>query len=203
MVVTTCVLVQCNRYGRVRSEKKMPSLQEFHSQKPPHLPFRHPFFQFLRFSLVGILNTLIDVVLFNLFVWIFSPNNSYMVIILNAVAYSIGALNSFFLNKWWTFKQHDRATPNQVVSFILVTGLGIVGNSAFLWLATLILTLLSFSGFFWVNIAKVSAIAGSVMISYLGMRLRVFNRYVTRAGHVNQISVDASLEKVEDVQIFR
>ena len=45
-------------------------------------------FQFLRFGLVGGLNTFIDVALFNLLVWMFPVgDNVYMVIALNSIAY--------------------------------------------------------------------------------------------------------------------
>ncbi len=141
--------------------------------------------QFVRFSLVGSLNTLIDVVLFNLLVWMFPVNNVYLVVALNAIAYSAGALNSFFWNKLWTFKQRSGTTGGQVMRFALVTGLGIVCNSAFLWLATAILNSLSLNGFLWVNVAKVSAIGGSVTVSYLGMRFGVFAKSRARAKWVD------------------
>jgi len=132
--------------------------------------------QIVRFCVVGGLNTGIDVVLFNVLVWIFPTNDMYILIFLNSLAYFTGALNSFFLNKFWTFRQRSSATGDQVMRFVMVTSLGIICNDAFLWLATAILTSLSLQNFFWVNIAKISAIAGSVMVSYMGMRFSVFTQ---------------------------
>lgn len=132
--------------------------------------------QFLRFCAVGGFNTFVDVLAFNLIVWSFPTHDSGLLVIYNSVAYAFGALNSFCWNKLWTFRQRSSATGDQVTRFILVSSLGIICNDAFLWLATTILTSLSLTSFLWMNVAKISAIAGSVAVSYLGMRFSVFTK---------------------------
>jgi len=130
--------------------------------------------QMLRFCIVGGLNTFVDVLVFNLLVWGLPTQDSGLLVIYNSLAYMAGAMNSFCWNKLWTFKQRSSATSDQLARFALVTCLGIISNDAFLWLATTILTLLSLKGFLWVNVAKITAIAGSVTVSYVGMRFSVF-----------------------------
>jgi putative flippase GtrA len=132
--------------------------------------------QFVRFCLVGGLNTFVDVLIFNLLVWSFPTQDSGLLVIYNSVAYGIGALNSFCWNKLWTFRQRSSASRDQVTRFLLVTSMGIICNDAFLWLATNILNSLSLTSFIWINVAKISAIAGSVAVSYLGMRFSVFTK---------------------------
>ena len=132
--------------------------------------------QLIRFSLVGGLNTFVDVLAFNLLVWGFPTQDSKLLVVYNSLAYAIGAVNSFLWNKVWTFKQHSQATNDQILRFALVTCMGIFCNDAFLWLATSILTSLSLTSLLWVNVAKISAITGSVSVSYLGMRFSVFTR---------------------------
>jgi putative flippase GtrA len=132
--------------------------------------------QFLRFCVVGGLNTFVDVLIFNLLVWGFPTQDSGLLVVFNSVAYAVGALNSFCWNKLWTFRQRSGATSDQVTRFVLVTSLGIMCNDAFLWLATTILTTFSLTSFVWINVAKISAIAGSVAVSYVGMRLSVFTK---------------------------
>src|SRR5207248_2534881 len=126
--------------------------------------------QFLRFCVVGGLNTFIDIAAFNLLLWIFPTTHLHRQIIYNSLAYLFGALNSFFWNKLWTFDNRSKVTRSQVMRFVFVTGIGILCNDLFLWLATSILAMFSLSSFLWTNVAKVSAIAGSVMVSYVGMR---------------------------------
>lgn len=132
--------------------------------------------QLLRFGLVGSLNTLIDLTAFNVFVWTFPTKDIVLLLLYNSLAYLIGGVNSFYWNKLWTFKHRSSTTNDQVVRFALVASLGITCNDAFLWLATTILTSLSLTSFLWVNTAKISAIAGSVAVSYVGMRFSVFTR---------------------------
>src|SRR6266481_3729554 len=132
--------------------------------------------QFLRFCAVGGLNTFVDVFAFNLLIWVFPTQDSGLLVIFNSLAYLVGAVNSFCWNKLWTFKQRSSASNDQLARFAFVTSLGIICNDAFLWLATTILSSLSLHSFLWINVAKVSAIAGSVMVSYVGMRFSVFTK---------------------------
>lgn len=132
--------------------------------------------QIVRFCVVGGLNTFIDILAFNVLVWGLPTQNPTLLIGYNSFAYLIGAVNSFCWNKLWTFKHRSKVTRSQLIRFALVTALGIVCNDTFLWLATTLLTSLSLKSFLWTNVAKVSAIAGSVAVSYLGMRFSVFHK---------------------------
>jgi putative flippase GtrA len=58
----------------------------------------------VRFGLVGVANTGVDVALFTLLTHGFH----WLVPLANVVSYSAGIMNSFFLNKYWTFRD---ATP--------------------------------------------------------------------------------------------
>ena len=132
--------------------------------------------QFLRFCTVGGLNTCVDLLVFNLLIWMFPTQDSGLLVIFNSLAYLIGAVNSFCWNKIWTFRQRSEASNNQIVRFALVTSLGIICNDAFLWLASTIFTSLSLTSILWVNVAKIIAITGSVTVSYVGMRFGVFTK---------------------------
>src|SRR5262249_3785546 len=77
--------------------------------------------QFIRFGLVGGINTFIDIMFFNILVWIFPTNSVYLLVLYNSLAYITGAVNSFCWNKLWTFKHRSRVTSKQVVRFALVT----------------------------------------------------------------------------------
>ncbi len=130
--------------------------------------------QLLRFGFVGGLNTMIDILAFNLLLWMMPTQNATMLLVYNSLAYLIGAANSFYCNKLWTFEQRSQVTRQQLTRFAVVTGLGILCNDLFLLLATSLLTRLSLDGILWTNGAKVSAIACSFLVSYIGMRFTVF-----------------------------
>ena len=143
------------------------------NQVPGHGRFQ-TFKQMLRFGLAGGLNTLIDLLILNSLLWLFPTNSTRMLLAYNSLAYSIGAINSFLLNKYWTFGQKQRTTRGEVARFTLVTIGGILWSSLILWLASLALHSFLLNATVWANVSKLVAIGGTALISYLGMRLWVF-----------------------------
>ncbi len=130
--------------------------------------------QFIRFSLVGILNTAIDIAAFNLFLLCFPTQNATKLVVYNSLAYTLGALNSYFLNKYWTFQQRRDVTEREVLRFVAVSLCGVLCNNIILWLVAGIAHPFIGNIALWANIAKVIAVSGTVTLSYLGMRLWVF-----------------------------
>jgi putative flippase GtrA len=58
-------------------------------------------------GLVGGLNTLVDLLILNGLLWLFPTTSSLTLLVYSSLAYSLGAVNSFLLNKYWTFgKKH-------------------------------------------------------------------------------------------------
>jgi putative flippase GtrA len=130
--------------------------------------------QVLRFGLAGGLNTLVDLLILNGLLWLFPTTSSLMLLAYNSLAYSLGAVNSFLLNKYWTFGQKQRTTRREVARFTLTTLCGIGWSTIILWLASHVFHPLLVNATVWANASKVVAIAGTALISYLGMRLWVF-----------------------------
>ncbi len=130
--------------------------------------------QMLRFGLVGSLNTLVDLLILNGLLWLFPTTSTLTLLMYNVLAYSLGAINSFLLNKYWTFGYRQRTTWRELVRFALTTLGGIGWSSTILWLASSVLHPVLVNPIVWANVSKVLAIAGTALISYLGMRLWVF-----------------------------
>ena len=130
--------------------------------------------QFIRFGIVGILNTTLDLLILNSLLWLFPTTNTQLVLLFNSLAYSIGAINSFLLNKYWTFRQRRTTTMGEVGRFALTTLLGIGCNDCLIWLANILFRPFISQDTLWMNVSKLIAIAGTVFISYIGMRLWVF-----------------------------
>jgi putative flippase GtrA len=152
-------------------------LQNEHAASPHRFrSWLHSLRQLMRFGLVGVMNTLVDLLLLNALLVLFPTTNSFMLLAYNALAYSLGAINSFFMNKYWTFKNKQRVTRGEVVRFAVTTLFGIVGSSGILWLASNMLHPFLVNATVWANASKIFAIAGTVLISYLGMHLWVFVR---------------------------
>lgn len=154
-----------------------PIESDMQDREAIHVPVQgriQTFIQILRFALAGGLNTLVDLLILNGLLWLFPTDSSSMLLAYNSLAYSTGAINSFLLNKYWTFGQKRRTTHAELIRFALVTLCGIVWSSLILWLASRALHSLLFNATVWANASKLVAIGGTSLISYLGMRLWVF-----------------------------
>lgn len=144
--------------------------------------------QMLRFVLVGGLNTLVDLLVLNALLRLFPTNSVIILLSYNVLAYSTGAINSFLLNKYWTFGQKRKTTTSELARFTLTTLCGIAWSTGILWLASNVLHPLLVNPTLWANTSKVLAIGGTALISYLGMRLWVF---VSTSHKKHQIVPDA------------
>jgi len=153
-------------------------VQSYHNEQDAdsqHDPGRKRWIgQVLRFGLVGGLNTIVDLLILNMLLLLFPTSSTRMILIYSAIAYSLGAVNSFLLNKYWTFGYRQRTTWREVVRFIVTTLCGIGWSSIILWLASNALHPLLINTTIWANASKVIAISGTALISYLGMSLWVF-----------------------------
>jgi len=132
------------------------------------------YWQFLRYCLVGGVNTLIDLAILNVLLWRFPTHNPQNLVIYNSVAYTSGAVSSFFLNKYWTFRRKQGPTWREVRRFAISLCLEVLYSNALVWLAGKVLQPLIANTTLWGNAAKLLAVAGSVVISYAFMRFWIF-----------------------------
>lgn len=131
-------------------------------------------YQVIRFGVVGFLNTGIDVLVLNILLRIFPTHNTNLLLIYNSIAFTLGAVNSFYFNKYWTFKKRESAISGEAVRFLIVSLLGIICNDSLIWIAAKMLHPLIMNSFLWANMSKAIAVIGTALVSYFGMRLWVF-----------------------------
>jgi len=151
--------------------------------------------QVIRFVITGVINTLLDIVVLNLLSLATGVTQGPLLIVLNIVSFSVAVINSYFLNKHWTFKDQDRSNePKKLTQFLVVSVIGAGINSGILYFITTIVprpteTLNYVSGIlpvigdflsnpevFWLNIAKVFAIGASMVWNFLGYKFFVFKK---------------------------
>jgi putative flippase GtrA len=136
--------------------------------------WRSTFWQFLRFCLVGGVNTLIDLLVLNILLWRFPTHNVQVLVVYNSVAYTSGAVSSFFLNKYWTFRRRQRPTRREVVRFALSLCFEILYSSGLVLLAGKALQPVITNPTLWGNASKLLAVACGTVISYACMRFWTF-----------------------------
>jgi len=151
--------------------------------------------QFLRFVLVGGMNTAIDLLLLNCLLWLWPTQNTAMLLLDNSIAYAFGGVNSFMLNKYWTFQLTGRTNTREVSRFVLTTLAGIACNDIILWFMSSILHPVLLNATLWANVSKILAISGTVTISYLGMHLWVFVRHAQKEHITSDIAFQRKSNK--------
>ncbi len=130
--------------------------------------------QMLRYGIVGVCNTLIDIASLNILLWRFPTHTTHLLLLYNMLAYSIGALNSFILNKYWTFRFSWVISASEILRFVIVIIGGLLCNESVLWVCGTLLHPLIANTFLWANLSKASAAIGTACVSYVAMRLWVF-----------------------------
>ena len=130
--------------------------------------------QFLRYCLVGGANTIIDVLTLNLLLWRFPTNNVQVLVVYNSLAYTSGALSSFFFNKHWTFRYKQRMTWKVVVRFAMSLVLEVLSSNALVWLAGRALQPVIANPALWCNASKLVAVVCGTATSYALMRFWTF-----------------------------
>lgn len=101
-------------------------------EKYPHLE------EFGTFCIIGVFNTVFDVVLY----WFFTRIVGFHFILGNTCSFAIVTSLSFFLNKKFTFQHKGTDIHKQYVKFFIVTGIGL------LWNNLIIYTLVSYAGIY-------------------------------------------------------
>lgn len=141
--------------------------------------WRPVFFEIGKFVSVGVLNTLIDFGILNFLSYIFSVHSGPQIALFNAVSFSAAVVNSYFWNKFWTFRAGGVSGEGakDFVQFIFVSLIGVGLNTAIVYsLTTLIGAPSGISPALWENIAKAIGIPANLTWNFLGYKFWVFKK---------------------------
>jgi putative flippase GtrA len=133
----------------------------------------------MRFAVVGIANTSIDIVVLNILLWIFPTTSMWEILFFNSLACIVAACNSFFWNKYWTFQYREPITARLVVKFAGVSLLSLLGNNLILWLFLVLFPIVMTGAGLGTVILKVTVGAVMMAFSFVGQLVVVFatNKY--------------------------
>lgn len=117
----------------------------------------------LRFAFVGGINTLIDLGIFSLLLYLYH----WPLLAAHSVGFSVAVLNSYLMNKLWTFQDSSigRESLRQAGLFFLVALGGLAVSSVVITLADLVMYSL---------LAKIVATGASFLWNYLLSKRFVF-----------------------------
>jgi putative flippase GtrA len=140
--------------------------------------FRKGSIRFSKFSVVGFTNALVDIGTLNLFLWLASTRDPYLLALYNGVALVLANLNSYVWNTRWTFRgRAKRRDPRQRVLFALQALANIaVSNGLFFVLIRPILIYTDVPAYLAGNVAKIVSVVVASIISFFVLRYVVFSR---------------------------
>jgi putative flippase GtrA len=113
--------------------------------------------RFLRFAVVGVSATTIDLGLFYLLVTEWGWQTPALLLAAKSLSFGLGVTNGFLWNRWWTFQATAGHAPTQYVKFLLVNLIGLALDNGIVQLAFLI-------GRSWLPLKLLTLIAGLLAI---------------------------------------
>lgn len=132
--------------------------------------------QFMRFAMVGLLNTLIDFGVLNALLWLDDYPVGWKIFAYNSLAFTIASGNSYLFNKHWTFGDRRPSTLPRVGLFFLLTSIGLLINCTVVYLLTLPgWSPVGVVPVIWVNLAKIVATFASLVWNFFSYRCWVFD----------------------------
>jgi putative flippase GtrA len=134
-------------------------------------------FQLAKFAETGVLNTLIDMGIYNGLIWLTGITSGAFMIPLNIFSFSCATGNSYFWNKHWTFEKNDKAKGKEFIEFFIVTMIGMGINTLIVFLGTTFFSpMMGLSAAAWANLIKIGATMFSMIWNFAGYKFIVFKK---------------------------
>jgi putative flippase GtrA len=135
------------------------------------------FVQFLKFGFVGVVNTAVDLGVFNFLIFIFGVATGVSYILFKTISFSCALINSYVLNKSFVFNSKENNFNKREFSLFLVVSLmGILLNVSVAFLIYTLVYMYGASLPYYVA-ANIGAISGSIVVllwNFLGYKFFVF-----------------------------
>ena len=133
--------------------------------------------QIVKFGIIGGVNTLLDLSILNFLIYISGIAVGIHFSVFKGISFIIAVTNSYFWNKFWTFRSIDGVRTVEFFKFFIVNVVGFVINVS---VASFIVNGIgappNISLELWANIGAISSVFISLIWNFLGMKFIVFRR---------------------------
>jgi len=135
------------------------------------------FFEFVKFFLVGVLNTFLDLGVLNFLILVFGFRSGLHYSFFKGISFLVAASNSYFWNKIWVFGSKERNIKEESAKFLLISIGGLIINVV---IASLIVAF--FENFLNIslrilgNIGAIGGVLGSMFWNFFGYKFFVFKK---------------------------
>jgi putative flippase GtrA len=134
--------------------------------------------QATRFCIVGVINTLVDIVVLNLLILITGTGHTGpLFTAFKTVSFLVALLNSFYLNSRWTFagENGSRPTASQGAQFVAISVVGSIVNIASASYVASFLKPPAELLAYWPTIAALVGTVFSFVFNFIGYKFLVFS----------------------------
>jgi putative flippase GtrA len=136
------------------------------------------FFQLSKFGLVGVTNTVIDLGIYNLFIFITDVSTGYMIAVFKSFAVLAAIVNSYIWNKYWSFEKKEGGNVSEeFTQFLLVSLTGLLLNVG---ITSLVVNVIGAPGDIadktWANIGGLTASILVLTWNFVGYKFFVFKK---------------------------
>lgn len=131
--------------------------------------------QLAKFIVVGVLNTLVDLGVLNLLIFVAGITLGPLYVVFKSISFVAAVSNSYVWNKYWTFESGNKDTK-EIAQFFAVS---IVGFFINVGIASAIANFVSIAGFSDQLMANVGALSGTILgliWNFLGYKFVVFKK---------------------------
>lgn len=134
------------------------------------------FGQFLRFGIVGVINTAINFIVLNILSHLTGIKSGPHVVYISLIAFAVALANSYFLNDFWVFKDEGHHEGGRKFSLFLTVSLIGAGINALVvfWVTTHMQPVYHLSQSQWLNVANLVATGVALVWNFIGYKLFVF-----------------------------
>ena len=133
--------------------------------------------QAAKFALVGALNTVLDLGILNFLILVSGIASGVFYSVFKGISFTVAVVNSYFWNKFWTFKKKEGNAEKEFLQFLIVSviGFGInVGVASFV--VNLVGPQFGLSPKIWANVGAITATFCAMTWNFLGYKFIVFRR---------------------------
>jgi putative flippase GtrA len=135
-------------------------------------------FEFSKFAVVGVLNSGVDFGMLNLLMLITGVSSGAGFLAFKSVSVTLGVINSYLWNKYWTFKMSNSADARrEFMAFMVVTliavGVNVAGADV---IVNVIGAPAGFSTKLWANIGAISGAGLTLFTNFFGYKFFVFKK---------------------------
>lgn len=136
------------------------------------------FFQLAKFGLIGVANTVVDLGIYNLFIYMSDVSSGYMIAVFKSFSVLAAIVNSYIWNKFWSFEKKEvRNLGEEFTQFLMVSLVGLllnVGITAFV--VNVIGAPAGVADKTWANIGGLTASVLVLTWNFVGYKFFVFKK---------------------------